>query len=100
MSATDLDSQDSVDAESSEYDDDEDGDDDYYYANGIEDEGMASDKDEDPEIFEFVIISPREAQEIFDSLVIKTSQEMKARPLKTFLSKPNRRSYCTNSSSM
>lgn len=66
MSTVDLESQDSVDPESSEYDDDED-DNDYYYKCGDEDEGMASDKEEGPESFEFVIIDSSEAQEIFDS---------------------------------
>lgn len=79
MSTTDLESQDSLDPESSEYDDDED-DDDYYY-NGDQDEGMASDKEEDPESFEFVIIDSNEAQEIFDSLVAKICQEIKVRSL-------------------
>ena len=78
MSTTDLESQDSVDAESSEYDDDEDGEDDYY-TNVDDDEGMASDKEEDPESFEFVIIDSNEAQQMFDSLVAKTSQEIKVR---------------------
>lgn len=80
MSTADLESQDSVDPESSEYDDDEDVDD-YYYNNGDEDEGMVSDKEEDPESFEFVIIDCNEAQEIFDSLVAKISQEIKVRSL-------------------
>ena len=78
MSTADLESQDSVDAESSEYDDDEDGDDDYY-TNVDDDEGMASDKEDDPESFEFVIIDSNEAQQMFDALVAKTSQEIKVR---------------------
>ena len=80
MSTVDLESQDSADPESSEYDEDED-DDDYYYKYGDEDEGMASDKEEDPESFEFVIIDSSEAQEIFDSLVAKICQEIKVRSL-------------------
>lgn len=76
MSAIDLESQDSLDPESSEYDEDEDDDDDYYN-NGDEDEGMASDKEEDPETFEFEIIDTNEAQEIFDALVAKICQEIK-----------------------
>lgn len=80
MSAVDLESQDSVDAESSEYDDDdEDDDDDDYYTNVDDDEGMASDKEEDPESFEFEIIDSKETQKIFDSLVAKVSQEIKVR---------------------
>lgn len=83
MSAIDLESQDSLDPESSEYDEDEDDDDDYYN-NGDEDEGMASDKEEDPETFEFEIIDTNEAQEIFDALVAKICQEIKVRsPVKT-----------------
>lgn len=81
MSAADLESQDSVEPESSEYDEDEDVDD--YYYNGDEDEGMVSDKEEDPESFEFVIIDSNEAQEIFDSLVAKLSQEIKVRSLES-----------------
>ena len=80
MSTADVESQDSVDAESSEYDEDEDNDDDYYYYTNVdEDEGMASDKEEDPESFEFVIIDSNEAQQLFDSLVAKISQEIKVR---------------------
>lgn len=79
MSSVDLESQDSADPESSEYDDDEDNDVDDYYYNGDEDEGMVSDKEEDPESFEFVIIDSNEAQEIFDSLVAKICQEIKVR---------------------
>lgn len=82
MSTADLESQESVDAESSEYDDDDDNDDDYYYYTNVDDdEGMASDKEEDPESFEFVIIDLNEAQQMFDSLVAKTSQDIKVRSL-------------------
>lgn len=83
MSTADLESQDSVDPESSEYDDDDDDNIDDYYYNGDEDEGMASDKEEDPELFEFVIIDSNEAQEIFDLLVVKICQEIKVRSLET-----------------
>lgn len=76
MSSIDLESQDSADPESSEYDEDEDYDDDYYN-NVDEDEGMASDKEDDPETFEFQIIDHNEAQEIFDDLVAKICQEIK-----------------------
>lgn len=78
MSTTDLESQDSMDAESSEYEEDEDGVDDYY-TNVSDDEGMSSDKEEDPESFEFVIIGTNEAAQIFDSLVAKVCQEIKVR---------------------
>lgn len=78
MSSIDLESQDSADPESSEYDEDEDYDDDYYN-NVDEDEGMASDKEDDPETFEFQIIDHNEAQEIFDDLVAKICQEIKVK---------------------
>ena len=78
MSTTDLESQDSMEAESSEFDEEEDVDDDYY-ANVYDDEGMSSDKEEDPESFEFVIIDPNEAQKIFDSMVAKICQEIKVK---------------------
>lgn len=76
MSTTDLESQDSMEAESSEYEEDDDGVDDYY-TNVSDDEGMSSDKEEDPESFEFVIIDTNEAVQIFDSMVAKVSQEIK-----------------------
>ena len=76
MSTTDLESQDSMDAESSEYDEDDDGEDDYY-TNVYDDEGLSSDKEEDPESFEFVIIDPNEAQKMFDSIVAKMCQDIK-----------------------
>ncbi|XP_015750325.1 PREDICTED: E3 ubiquitin-protein ligase ARIH2-like [Acropora digitifera] len=76
MSTTDLESQDSMEAESSEYEEDDDGVDDYY-TNVSDDEGMSSDKEEDPESFEFVIIDTNEAGQIFDSMVAKVSQEIK-----------------------
>ena len=97
MSGIDTESQDSVEPESSEYDEDEDDDDYYYYNNGDEDEGMASDKEDDPEAFEFQIkgfrivlleafefqiIDPNEAQEVFDALVAKISQEIKVKSLR------------------
>lgn len=78
MSTTDLESQDSMEAESSEYEEDDDGVDDYY-TNVSDDEGMSSDKEEDPESFEFVIIDTNEAGQIFDSMVAKVSQEIKVR---------------------
>lgn len=74
MSTAGVESQDSVDAESSEYDEDEYDD---YYTNVDDDEGMASDKEEDPESFEFEIIDSNEAQQIFDSLVAKISLGIK-----------------------
>ncbi|KAM7437995.1 E3 ubiquitin-protein ligase arih2 [Porites harrisoni] len=77
MSATDIESQDSIDAESSEYDEDEDNDDDYYYTNIYDDEGMASDKEEDPESFEYVIIDSNEAKQMFDSFVANVSRQIK-----------------------
>ena len=92
MSTANVESQDSVDAESSEYDDDEDGDDDYY-TNVNDDEGMASDKEEDPESFEFVIIDSNEAQQIFDSLVAKISLGIK-------VSNATRANLCSLSSSI
>lgn len=70
MFMVDLELQDFVDFELSEYDEDED-DDDYYYKYGDEDEGMVLDKEEDFESFEFVIIDFSEVQEIFDFLVVK-----------------------------
>lgn len=78
MSTTDLESQDSMEADSSEYEEDEDGVDDYY-ANVYDDEGMSSDKEEDPESFEFEIIDPNEAEQMFDSMVAKVCQEIKVR---------------------
>ena len=77
MSAADIESQDSIDAESSEYDEDEDNDDDYYYTNIYDDEGMASDKEEDPESFEYVIIDSNEAKQMFDSFVANVSRQIK-----------------------
>lgn len=81
MSAADIESQDSIDPESSEYDEDEDDDDDYYYTNIDDDEGMASDKEEDPESFEYVIIDSSEAKQMFDSLVANVSRQIKVRSL-------------------
>ena len=81
MSAADIESQDSIDPESSEYDEDEDDDDDYYYTNIDDDEGMASDKEEDPESFEYVIIDSNEAKQMFDSLVANVSRQIKVRSL-------------------
>lgn len=85
MSTTDLESQDSMEAESSEYEEDDDGVDDYY-TNVSDDEGMSSDKEEDPESFEFVIIDTNEAGQIFDSMVAKVSQEIKVRVQPCFCS--------------
>lgn len=64
-------------AESSDYDEDEDYDQNDYYANVDEDEGMASDKEEDPENFEFTIIEAQEAEEMLDCIVSKASRAMK-----------------------
>lgn len=77
MSDCDQEAEDSADAESSDYDDDEDYDQNEYYANVDEDEGMASDKEEDPESFLYTVIEAGEAEEMLDCVVAKASIAMK-----------------------
>lgn len=70
--------QDSEEGDLSDYEEDEDSDEqDYYYMNTGEDEGMASDREEDPEHFHYTIIDSSKAEEMFAQLVSKACQSMK-----------------------
>ena len=77
MSSSEFVTQDSAEIDSSEYEEDEDFDEQDYYRNTGEDEGMASDKEEDPEHFNYTITDSVKAEEMFAQLVSKASQSMK-----------------------
>ena len=82
MSSSEFVAKESV--ESSDYDEDEDSDEqDDYYMHAGEDEGMASDREEDPEHFHYTITDSSKAEEMFVQLVAKACQSMKVKVITT-----------------
>ncbi|KXJ21079.1 Protein ariadne-2 [Exaiptasia diaphana] len=77
MSFEQEDIEEAMDADSSDYgDDDDDDEDDYYTRNDGEDEGIDPNQEEDPENFDYSLLSVDETMELLGSMVAKASKDM------------------------